>query len=54
MLKAEVESIGRTSEDEERDVVGNYTTVTAKVHLVVNEEVVIGDWAFLVVRTCGR
>eukprot|EP00520_Triparma_pacifica_P004109 CAMPEP_0118638272 /NCGR_PEP_ID=MMETSP0785-20121206/3588_1 /TAXON_ID=91992 /ORGANISM="Bolidomonas pacifica, Strain CCMP 1866" /LENGTH=278 /DNA_ID=CAMNT_0006529495 /DNA_START=245 /DNA_END=1082 /DNA_ORIENTATION=- len=44
-LKAEVESIGRSDEDE-KDEVGRYTTATAKVHLIVKAEVVIEEWAF--------
>ena len=31
-LKSEVESIGRTEEEEEKDEDGCYTTATAKVH----------------------
>ena len=34
-LKAKVESIGRSDEDEEIDEDGDYTTATAKVYLVV-------------------
>jgi len=45
-LKAEVESIGRTEEEEEKDGYGYYITATAKVHLVVKDEVVIGEDAF--------
>uniref|UniRef100_A0A7S2QUR1 Uncharacterized protein n=1 Tax=Triparma pacifica TaxID=91992 RepID=A0A7S2QUR1_9STRA len=45
-LMTEVESIGRTYEDMEEDQFGNYTTATAKVHLVVKDEVVIGKGAF--------
>ena len=55
VLKAEVESIGRSEEgEEEKDWRGNYTTATAKVHLVVKDKVVIGSGRFIVVRTCGR
>ena len=45
-LWEEVESTGRTDEDMEEDKFGFYTTATAKVHLVVKNEVVIGDEAF--------
>jgi len=47
-LKEEVKSIGRTKEDMEEDPYGvRYITATAKVHLIVEGEVVIGDWAFM-------
>ena len=45
MLKEEVESIGRSEEEEEKDGPGFYITATAKVHLVVKDEVVIGSFA---------
>ena len=46
VLKEKVESIGRTEEDMEKDECGCYTTATAKVHLVVKDEVVIRSDAF--------
>ena len=49
-LKDKVEGIGKTDEKEAaRELLryGYYTTATAKVHLVLKDEIVIGKKAFM-------